>query len=102
MHSYSLKLCKCRVRNACESLPEVSCEEWSEAQRGRSLRRLHADAAVGIARHACVSPAALVLALLYLERLRTSRPDYLAFMPPNELFLVSLVSYTRWDFCFTA
>ncbi|KAJ0180218.1 hypothetical protein K1T71_003622 [Dendrolimus kikuchii] len=77
----------------CLSLPvtEVSCELWSVAQRGRSLRRLHADAAAGIARSACVSPCALVLAILYLERLNSCNPDYIAAAAPADLFLVSLM-----------
>lgn len=70
---------------------EISCEVWSEAQRGRSLRRLHGDAAASIARQACVSPCALVLALLYLERLNACNPDYIASSSPADLFLVSLV-----------
>lgn len=70
---------------------EISCSLWSIPQRGRSLRRLHADAAARLARGACVSPCALVLALLYLERLHTANPDYLAATPPADLFLVSLV-----------
>ncbi|XP_075992953.1 protein CNPPD1 [Anticarsia gemmatalis] len=78
---------------ACLSLPvtEISCSLWSETQRGRSLRRLHADAAASIARSACVSPCALVLAILYLERLNACNPDYLANAAPAELFLVSLM-----------
>ncbi|XP_073944536.1 uncharacterized protein [Choristoneura fumiferana] len=77
----------------CLSLPvtEVSCALWSAAQQGRSLRRLRADAAARLARGACVSPCALVLALLYLERLRTRNPHYLAAAAPAELFLVSLM-----------
>lgn len=64
-------------------------------QRGRSLRRLHADAAAGLARSACVSPCALVLALLYLERLHACNPDYLTQATPHDLFLVSLVSMSH-------
>ncbi|KAG6462908.1 protein CNPPD1 [Manduca sexta] len=77
----------------CLSLPvtEISCAAWSSAQRGRSLRRLRADAAAGIARSACVSPCALVLALLYLERLNSCNPDYIAAAEPADLFLVSLM-----------
>ncbi|XP_026742590.1 protein CNPPD1 isoform X2 [Trichoplusia ni] len=77
----------------CLSLPvtEISCELWSVSQRGRSLRRLHADAAASIARSACVSPCALVLAILYLERLNSCNPDYLAAAAPADLFLVSLM-----------
>ncbi|CAK1582378.1 unnamed protein product [Parnassius mnemosyne] len=77
----------------CLSLPvtEISCEMWSEWQRGRSLRRLRADAAAGISRGACVSPCALVLAILYLERLKTCNGDYLTAAEPADLFLVSLM-----------
>ncbi|CAG4906421.1 unnamed protein product [Colias eurytheme] len=77
----------------CLSLPvtEISCEVWSLAQRGRSVRRLHADRAAAIARSACVSPCALVLAILYLERLKRCNPNYLAATPPADLFLVSLM-----------
>ncbi|XP_039746743.1 protein CNPPD1 [Pararge aegeria] len=77
----------------CLSLPvtEISCEAWSAAQRGRSLRRLHADAAARIARSACVSPCALVLAILYLERLKRSNAEYLCSAAPADLFLISLM-----------
>ncbi|XP_045785575.1 protein CNPPD1 [Maniola jurtina] len=77
----------------CLSLPvtEISCAAWSEAQRGRSLRRLHADAAARVARSACVSPCALVLAILYLERLKRCNADYLCATSPADLFLVSLM-----------
>ncbi|XP_041976807.1 protein CNPPD1 [Aricia agestis] len=77
----------------CLSLPvtEIACEVWSSAQRGRSLRRLRTDAAAATARAACVSPCALVLALLYVERLQRCNPDYLAASDPDQLFLVSLM-----------
>ncbi|XP_045514905.1 protein CNPPD1 isoform X1 [Pieris brassicae] len=77
----------------CLSLPvtEISCEVWSMAQRGHSVRRLHADQAASIAHSACVSPCALVLAILYLERLKLCNPDYLTATSPADLFLVSLM-----------
>ncbi|CAG9585890.1 unnamed protein product [Danaus chrysippus] len=80
-------------RLPCLSLPvtEISCSLWSVSQRGRSLRRLHVDAAADIARSACVSPCALVLAILYLERLKRCNPDYLSAAAPVDLFLVSLM-----------
>ncbi|KAI5634493.1 protein CNPPD1 isoform X1 [Phthorimaea operculella] len=77
----------------CLSLPvtEISCEVWSEWQRGRSVKRLHQDSAASISRNACVSPAALVLALLYMERLRSRNPDYLTATAPADLFLITLM-----------
>lgn len=82
----------------CLSLPvtELSANLFSEAQRGRSLKRLHVDEAAEISRNACVSPCSLVLALLYLERLKTCNPEYLAKVTPSELFLVSLMVSTKF------
>ncbi|KAI8435429.1 hypothetical protein MSG28_003736 [Choristoneura fumiferana] len=77
-----------RRREGSRAKIKVSCALWSAAQQGRSLRRLRADAAARLARGACVSPCALVLALLYLERLRTRNPHYLAAAAPAELFLM--------------
>lgn len=78
---------------ACLSLPvtEISCSVWSECQRGRSLRRLRPEQAAKLARGACVSPAALVLALLYVERLHADNRSYIAEAEPAHLFLVSLM-----------
>lgn len=70
---------------------ELSAELFSEAQKGKSLKRLHVDDAAELTRGACVSPCSLVLAILYLERLKTANPDYVSRMAPSELFLVSLV-----------
>lgn len=70
---------------------ELSTEIFSEAQKGKSLKRLYLDDAAELTRNACVSPCSLVLALLYLERLKTCNPDYISNIAPAELFLVSLV-----------
>ena len=71
---------------------ELAAELFSEAQRGRSLDRLHCDDAANISRKACVSPCSLVIALLYLERLKKICPEYLERTASSDLFLVSLVS----------
>jgi hypothetical protein len=75
------------------SLPvtELAAELFSEAQRGRSLDRLHCDDAANISRNACVSPCSLVIAILYLERLKKICPDYLERTCSSDLFLVSLM-----------
>ncbi|XP_047988383.1 protein CNPPD1 [Leguminivora glycinivorella] len=75
----------------CLSLPvtEVSCALWSAAQQGRSLRRLHVNETARFAYYAGVSPCALVLALVYLERLRHRNPEYVAAAAPSDLFLAS-------------
>lgn len=80
------------------SLPvtELAAELFSEAQTGRSLERLHCNDAAKISRNACVSPCSLVLAMLYLEQLKTCNPQYLQRIAPSELFLVSLMVSSKF------
>lgn len=75
----------------CFLLTELAAELFSETQRGRSLDLLHYDQAATVSRNTCASPCSLILALLYLERLKTYNPDYLKRVAPSELFLISLV-----------
>lgn len=70
----------------------MAAELFSEVKVGRSLDRLGLEEASGISRNACVSPASLILALLYLERLKVSSPEYLDTVSSTQLFLVSSVS----------
>jgi len=80
------------------SLPvtELAAELFSEAQSGRSLERLHCNDAAKISRNACVSPCSLVLAMLYLEQLKTCNREYLQRIAPSELFLVSLMVSSKF------
>ena len=71
---------------------ELAAELFSEVKNGKSLERLDLEEAATMTRNACVSPCSLVLALLYLERLKSCNPDYLQRVAPSELFLVSMVN----------
>lgn len=71
---------------------ELAAGLFSEVKSGHSLERLDLEEAAALSRNACVSPCSLVLAVLYLERLKTCNPDYLQRVAPSELFLVSMVS----------
>lgn len=42
-------------------------------------------------REACISPCAMMLALVYIERLRHRNPEYLQKISSSDLFLVSMV-----------
>jgi len=57
---------------------------------------LHLPEAVRESCRGNISPCSLVLALLYLERLKTANDqqtrEYLAEVTPSELFIVSMVS----------
>ncbi|GJQ75630.1 hypothetical protein Trydic_g17708 [Trypoxylus dichotomus] len=80
------------------SLPvtELATELFSEAKIGTSLERLHCNDAASISRNACISPCSFILAILYLERLKTCNSDYLQRVNPSELFLVSLMVSSKF------
>lgn len=84
----------------CLSLPvtELAAEIFSESQQGKSLERLHYYKAADISRNACVAPCSLVLALLYLERLKTCNSQYIDRVAPSDLFLVSLMVSCKFLF----
>lgn len=42
-------------------------------------------------REACISPCSMMLALVYIERLRHRNPEYLQQISSSDLFLISMV-----------
>ncbi|XP_025267895.1 protein CNPPD1 isoform X1 [Camponotus floridanus] len=82
----------------CLSLPvtELAAEIFTEAKSGHTLEKLDVEEASRISRNACVSPCSLVLALLYIERLKNCNPEYLQQVAPSELFLVSLMVASKF------
>merc|ERR1711953_665437 len=60
------------------------------------LNRLDIGRAAELTRNTCASPCSLVLALLYLERLRSSNPQYLNSISSTDLFLVSLLVASKY------
>ena len=72
-------------------IAELAAEIFTEVKNGQTLERLDVEEASRISRNACVSPCSLVVALLYVERLKDCNPEYLQRVAPSELFLVSLV-----------
>lgn len=47
-------------------------------------------------REACISPCSMMLALVYIERLRHRNPEYLQQISSSDLFLISMVSGVGW------
>ncbi|XP_029160659.1 uncharacterized protein LOC114932552 [Nylanderia fulva] len=82
----------------CLSLPvtELAAELFTEVKSGHTLEKLDVEEASKISRNACVSPCSLVLALLYIERLKNCNPEYLQQVAPSELFLVSLMVASKF------
>lgn len=71
---------------------ELATELYNEVKKDKSLERLQVREAAEINQNACVSTCSLVLAILYLEKIRTLNPEYVDRVAPSELFVVSLVS----------
>jgi len=63
---------------------------------GEKLGRLDMGRASDISRQSCAGPNSLVLALLYLDRLRRRNPDYLNTVSSADLFLVSLLVASKF------
>lgn len=80
------------------SLPvsELAAEIYSEVKLGKSLERLCVEEVADVSRSACVSPCSLIFALFYLERLKTSNPEYVERVSPSELFVISLMVASKF------
>ncbi|XP_040564944.1 protein CNPPD1 [Lepeophtheirus salmonis] len=77
------------------SLTEFSVEEFARGEF-RRLDQLSISRAAWISQEACASPTSLLIALLYLERLRSSNPGYLAQTSSTDVFLVSLMVASKF------
>jgi hypothetical protein len=60
------------------------------------LDRLDVSRAAEITKETCASPTSLVLALMYLDRLRSSNTKYLNSISPTDLFLISLMVASKY------
>uniref|UniRef100_A0A8C6XFT5 Protein CNPPD1 n=1 Tax=Naja naja TaxID=35670 RepID=A0A8C6XFT5_NAJNA len=46
--------------------------------------------------HACISPCSMMLALVYIERLRHRNPEYLQQISSSDLFLISMMVASKY------
>ncbi|CAL8100928.1 unnamed protein product [Orchesella dallaii] len=74
----------------------LAVDTFTKYARKDTLEFLDIDMAAEIGRNACVSPTALVFALVYLERLSAHNPGYLKTVKPSELFVVSLLVASKF------
>lgn len=70
-------------------MAEYAAEQFSDTHRGYSLNRLNHVTAGRVEVNVC----SLILATIYLDRLKDQDPEYVRKITPTELFLVSMVSY---------
>ncbi|XP_004701673.1 protein CNPPD1 [Echinops telfairi] len=60
------------------------------------IRRLQKKYVAHVSREACISPCAMMLALVYIERLRHRNPDYLQHVSSSDLFLISMMVASKY------
>ena len=71
-------------------LAEYASELFSDSHRGYTLNRLSSVEASSVQ---TATPATLIMALIYLDRLNVTDPGYVRRITPQELFIVSMVSH---------
>lgn len=80
------------------SLPvtSISVEKFSEFCRQDGLEKLDLRYASSVCYDACITPCSLIMALVYLERLRCNNPEYLATASPSQVFLVAVMVASKY------
>jgi hypothetical protein len=93
----------------CPSLPLTECAvdmferllksgKSSADPISSGLSELDLSYASAVSEKACISPCSIVLAIIYMERLRKKNPEYLKSSSPCDLFLVSLLVASKYLF----
>ncbi|KAL1022349.1 hypothetical protein UPYG_G00025490 [Umbra pygmaea] len=70
--------------------------EFLQKSAPSPIRKLHKKYAAHVAREACISPCAMMLALVYIERLRHRNPEYLQKISSSDLFLISMMVASKY------
>ncbi|KAM7352054.1 uncharacterized protein ACRADG_004705 [Cochliomyia hominivorax] len=74
-------------------LAEYASELFSDSHRGYTLNRLSCVEASSVQ---SATPATLIMALIYLDRLNVTDPGYVRRITPQELFIVSMMISTKF------
>lgn len=77
---------KCKMLS--QPLCDLAAEVFTETHKDYSLYRLNYD----IVGNVKATPCSLILAMIYLDLLKSADPNYVQIMSPSELFLVAMVS----------
>jgi len=77
-------------------LTKLAVSTFSKKARQDTLDFLDLQQAAEIGRNACVTPTAMIMAIVYLERLSAHNPTYLGSAKPSELFVISLMVASKF------
>ncbi|KAE8581400.1 hypothetical protein XENTR_v10024776 [Xenopus tropicalis] len=79
----------CSMENLSSPVTDIAVELLQKAAPS-PIRRLQKKYAAHVSREACISPCSMMLALIYIERIRNRNPEYLQHISSSDLFLISM------------
>lgn len=86
---------ECPMENLSSPVADIAVELLQKAAPN-PIRRLQKKYAVHVSREACISPCSMMLALVYIERLRHRNPEYLQQISSSDLFLISMMVASKY------
>lgn len=85
----------CSLEELSSPMADIAVELLQKAAPS-PIRRLQKKYVAHVSREACISPCAMMLALVYIERLRHRNPDYLQHVSSSDLFLISMMVASKY------
>lgn len=87
----------------CPSLPLTEAvvdlmENALKLKHNQKMDDFNLNYASTVSEKACISPCSVVLAVIYMDRLKRKNPDYLRSVSPCDLFLVSMLVASKYLF----
>ncbi|XP_067994948.1 protein CNPPD1 isoform X2 [Melanerpes formicivorus] len=79
----------CSLDNLSSPVADIAVELLQKVAPS-PIRRLQKKYVSHVSREACISPCSMMLALVYIERLRHRNPEYLQQISSSDLFLISM------------
>lgn len=78
------------------ALTGIAVEMFSQVMPNDRLELLDMHYAASVSRRACITPCSMMMAMVYLDQLKNSNPEYLASVSPCDLFLVSMLTASKF------
>ncbi|CAM5146800.1 unnamed protein product [Eretmochelys imbricata] len=85
----------CSLDNLSSPVADIAVELLQKAAPS-PIRRLQKKYVCHVSREACISPCSMMLALVYIERLRHRNPEYLQQISSSDLFLISMMVASKY------
>ncbi|XP_044160130.1 protein CNPPD1 [Bufo gargarizans] len=86
---------ECPMEDLSSPVADIAVELLQKAAPS-PIRRLQKKYAAHVSREACISPCSMMLALVYIERLRHRNPEYLQQISSSDLFLISMMVASKY------